>query len=103
MMPPKKRTMSASTKMAREKLSTTVSAETYQFLQEMVDRGDAATLAEALDVIVEKIRRLENRRRLAEATTRYFEQLDPQAARDEQALAEDFSSAFGAIDFDRES
>lgn len=103
MMSPKKKNMSTSPKMAREKLSTTVSAETYQFLQEMVDRGDVATLAEALDVIVEKIRRLENRRRLAEATTRYFEQLGPQAVKDEQELAEDFSSAFGVIDFDREN
>ena len=47
--------------MAREKLSTTVSAETYQFLQEMVDQGEAANLAEAVDSVVTRIRRLENR------------------------------------------
>lgn len=94
--------MGAAAKMAREKLSTTVSPETYEFLREMVDRGEAATMAEALDAVVSTVRRLENRRRLAMATTRYFEQLDTAARKEEQALAEDMSSAAGAIDFDRE-
>ena len=95
--------MNAGPKAAREKLSTTVSAESYRFLQQMVKRGNAATLAEALDMIIARIRRWVNRRRLAEATTRYFDQLAPGAAREEQTLAEDFSSAAGAIDFDREN
>lgn len=94
--------MSASPKMAREKLSTTVSPETYEFLQQMVERGEASTLAEALDAVVSTVRRLENRRRLALATTRYFEQLDATAAAEERELAQDMSSAAGAIDFDRE-
>ena len=94
--------MSASPKMIREKLSTTVSAETYRFLQEMVDQGEVANLAEAVDAVVDRIRRLENRRRLANATARYFEQLPPKATAEEHALAEDLSAAAGAIDFDRE-
>ena len=92
--------MSASPKMAREKLSTTVSAETYEFLREMVDHGEAESLAEALDSVVARIRRLENRRRLADATAQYFERLDPKAEASERALAEDLSAAAGAIDFD---
>ena len=95
--------MSAAPKMAREKVSTTVSAETYEFLQEMVERGEAASLAQALDAVVDRVRRLENRRRLAEATARYFEQLDPLAAKEEQGLSEELSTAAGAIDFDCES
>jgi hypothetical protein len=94
--------MSASPKMIREKLSTTVSAETYRFLQEMVDQGEVANLAEAVDAVVDRIRRLENRRRLANATARYFEQLPSKVTAEEHALAEDLSAAAGANDFDRE-
>lgn len=94
--------MKKSVKIAREKLSTTVSAETYKFLQQMVEHGEVASLAEALDVVVGRIQRLENRRRLADATTRYFKNLTPTAAAEESALAKDLSTAAGAIDFDRE-
>lgn len=94
--------MGASPKMAREKLSTTVSAETHDFLQQMVERGEAATLAEALDAVVARIRRLENRRRLALATTQYFEELAPQPASEEQALEQELSSAAGRVDYDQE-
>ena len=94
--------MGASSKMTREKLSTTVAPETYEFLQNMVTEGEVATLAEALDAVVARIRRLENRKRLAAATTSYFEQLDPKAAREEQDLAEDMGSARSRIDFDKE-
>jgi hypothetical protein len=68
----------------------------------MVEHGEVASLAEALDAVVGRIQRLENRRRLADATTRYFKDLSPAAAAEERLLAEDLSSASGAIDFDRE-
>jgi hypothetical protein len=100
MIKDRKSRMSASPKMAREKLSTTVSADTYQFLQKMVDQGEAENLAEAVDSVVARVRRLENRRRLADATTQYFERIDPRTEADERALAEDLSAAAGAIDFD---
>jgi hypothetical protein len=80
--------MSALPKMNRKKLSTTVSPETYEFLQKMVSEGEVASLAEALDAVVARIRRLENRKRLAAATTTYFEQLDPKAAREEQEISQ---------------
>lgn len=88
--------------MARAKLSTTVASETYQFLEQMVERGQAATLAEALDAAITKVRQMENRKRLADATTRYFERLDSQTMAKENALAEDMMSAAGRIDFDKE-
>jgi hypothetical protein len=53
-----------------------------------------------VDSIVSRIRRLENRRRLADATAHYFERLDPKAEADERALTEGLSAAAGAIDFD---
>jgi len=94
--------MGASPKMAREKLSTTVSPETYKFLQTMVNDGEAATLAEALDVVVARARRLKNRLRLAAATATYFEQLDRAADSEERDLAGGLSSATSKIDFDTE-
>ena len=89
-------------RVGREKLSTTVSVETFQFLQEMVNQGNAANLAEAVDAVVDRIRRLENRRHLADATARYFGGLDPKVSKEENALGIDLSAAAGAIDFDSE-
>lgn len=94
--------MGAAPKMARAKLSTTVAPETYEFLERMVERGQAATLAEALDASISKVRQLENRKRLAEATARYFEQLGPDVLAEEKALARDMMSAAKGIDFDEE-
>jgi hypothetical protein len=90
------------TKVARAKLSTTVAAETYEFLNQMVRRGQAATLAEALDVSIGKVRRIENRKRLAQATARYFELLDSQSTTEESVLAHDMMSAAKNVDFDQE-
>lgn len=94
--------MAAAPKMARAKLSTTVASETYEFLEKMVERGQAATLAEALDASISKVRRLENRKRLAEATTRYFEHSGSHILAEEDALAKDMMSAAKDIDFDQE-
>jgi len=85
-------------KPARQKLSITVLADTCKFLEQKVASGQAATLAEAVDQAVRKVRRLENRKRLAIATSRYFEQLEPRAVAEETALARDLSSAAGDID-----
>jgi hypothetical protein len=88
--------------MAREKLSTTVSPETHEFLLNMVKKGEVATLAEAIDALVARIRRLENRRRLAAATAAYFEQLDAAGEQEEHEMAARLSSAASKIDFDSE-
>jgi hypothetical protein len=89
-------------KTNRAKLSTTVSPETLEFLENKVASGQAATLAEAVDTVIRKVRQLENRQRLAAATARYFDELEPRAAPEENTIAHDFGSAAGAIDFDQE-
>lgn len=94
--------MGAAPKMARAKLSTTVASETYEFLERMVESGQAASLAEALDASIAKVRQMENRKRLANATTRYFEQLESHTMAEENALAQDMMSAASTIDFDKE-
>lgn len=92
----------AGTKMARAKLSTTVSQETYNFLEHMVDSGEASTMAEAVDMSIARVRQWENRRRLALATAQYFEQMEPSAMADENALGRDMAGAASEIDFDKE-
>ena len=89
-------------KRGRTKLSTTIAPETHEFLTQMVARGEAATVAEALDILVRRVRRLENRKRLAEATSRYFAAASPAAAAEGRDLAHDLASVAGAVDFDDE-
>ena len=93
---------SAHHKIARAKLSTTVSRETYSYLEHQVESGGASSLAEAVDRLVSKMRRLENRERLARATTHYFNDLGPRAAEEESSMANDFAAVSKAIDFDHE-
>jgi hypothetical protein len=90
------------TKTARAKLSTTVAPENYRFLTALVRTGKAGSLAEAVDEVVEQFRRIENRRRLATATSEYFESLTPEELADERSLGESMSKAAAGLDFDRE-
>jgi len=92
----------AHSRTARAKLSTTVAWKTYEFLRTMVRSGQVASIAEAVDVVVGKVRRTENRKALAAATTHYFDQISPQTAAEESALGRDMASAGSEIDFDRE-
>ena len=80
-------------KTARAKLSTTVAPENYRFLTALVKNGKAGSLAEAVDEVVEQFRRIENRRRLATATSAYFESLTPEELADDQSLGESMSKA----------
>jgi Arc/MetJ-type ribon-helix-helix transcriptional regulator len=90
------------TKMPRAKLSTTVSQETYEFLEQMVDSGQAASMADAVDRSIAKVRQLENRKRLAAATAQYFDQMDANAMAEEVAQGQDMAEAASGIDFDKE-
>lgn len=86
----------------RAKLSTTVSPETYEFLEQMVNSGEAATIAEAVDQSIARVRQLENRKRLARATARYFEQLGPEELAAENELGQDMAAGAMEVDFDKE-
>ena len=70
----------------RRKVSTTISAEAYDFLRRLVESGRAATLAEAVDQVVKRARRTENRSRLEQATAAYFARRSPAAAQEEKEL-----------------
>lgn len=89
-------------KLSRAKLSTTVAAENYRFLTGLVKTGKAGSLAEAVDEAIEHLRRSENRRKLAKATSDYFESVSPEEAAEEQSLATSQHEMAKGIDFDRE-
>jgi len=51
---------------------------------------------------INNLQKLENRKRLADATSQYTEQLDSEALTEENALARDMTSRAGTIYFDEE-
>ncbi len=84
----------------RQKLSTTVSRESYEYLESLIRTGKAQTLAEAVDRAVECMRRLDNRLRLERDTALYFNMLSAEAASEEADLAAALSDAAGQVSFD---
>jgi len=91
-----------STGSNRAKLSTTIARENFQYLESLVQTGQAQNLAQALDMTLHRSRKLENRRRLERATAAYFDELSPEALAEEEELAAKLSGSAAEIDFDRE-
>lgn len=83
----------------RRKLSTTVSPEAYEYLEELVSAGTVASLAEAVDSVVQEVRRREQRSRLESDTTAYFARLPRRAREEESRLAAALGSAADEVDF----
>ncbi len=74
----------------RRKISTTVSPEGYALLRDLIRAGKARNLAQALDLVLSEIRSLENRRKLARGTLRYYKSASQAAIDEENALAAEF-------------
>jgi hypothetical protein len=85
---------------ARQKLSTTIAPESYEYLQRQVETGQANTLADAIDNLVATVRRLENRIRLERETAAYFQSLSPQALAEERKLESVLSESSVKVNFD---
>lgn len=86
----------------RMKLSTTVAAENFTFLENMVRTGRTDSIAEAVDMAIARLRRLENRARLEAATAEYFAGLSTKAEAEERKLASVLHSSAASLDFDLE-
>ncbi|MGB6687718.1 MAG: hypothetical protein WBE76_07735 [Terracidiphilus sp.] len=85
------------------KLSTTVAADNFAFLEAMVKTGRTDSIAEAVDLAIARSRRIENRARLEAATEQYFAALSGEAHKEEQDLAEQLNLGSREIDVDLES
>ncbi len=93
--------MATTPRLARQKISTTISPETLAYLDELIRKGEARTLAEALDCAVERLLVFENRERLANDTAAYFSGMTNEEATEEQRLEAALSQSAAGIDFDR--
>jgi len=70
-------------------------------LEESIQGGQTRTLAEAIDLAIERLLVYENRERLANDTAAYFANLTDEEAAEEQRLEAALSNSAGGIDFDR--
>jgi hypothetical protein len=85
----------------RKKLSTTIGANNYAYLHDMVKAGRAESVGEAVDKAVEIARRVSNRATLERETSAYFKRLNAGAAAEEAALESALSAASLEMDFDQ--
>lgn len=96
----KRRTTARLPKRAR--VSTTVAAENFTFLEMLVKTRRIASMADALDLAISRLRHMDNRHRLEDATAAYYDSLTPEAQAEEEKLARLLQNSTGGIDFDRE-
>lgn len=94
--------MATTPRLTRQKISTTISPQTLAYLDELIRRGEAHTLAEALDLAIGRLLAQENRERLARDTAAYFDGMSPEEAAEEQRLGAALAASAKGIDFDRE-
>lgn len=88
-------------RLARQKISTTISPSTFSYLQRLIERGEVHNLAEALDLAIERLLLFENRERLERDTAAYFANLTEEEDAEEKALESALSQSVTGIDFDR--
>jgi hypothetical protein len=86
----------------RKKISTTISAQSEDFLLSLVKHGTASSLADAVDHAVAIARRADSRRRLDAAIAAYYDALSGAALKDEQSLERAVASASKWVDYDGE-
>jgi hypothetical protein len=84
----------------RKKVSTTISPEGYAFLRSLIRSRKAENLAQALDYVLDEIRRADNRARLEAATTAYYDSLTPEEIDEDDQVVASFESTAGNINFD---
>lgn len=92
--------MATSPRLARQKISTTVSSATFSYLEQSIQDGKARNLADAIDLAVQQLLVYENRERLASDTAAYFEKMTEEEAAEEQKLEAALSQSASGIDFD---
>lgn len=93
--------MATTPRLTRQKISTTISSQTLEYLESAINSGEARNLAEAIDLAIEKLLVHENRERLAHDTTAYFANMTEAEAAEELRLEAALSQTSEGINFDR--
>jgi hypothetical protein len=83
----------------RLKLSTTVDPETHGYLHRLVKIGRVKNVAEAIDQVVLRAKRAEQRSRLEQDTAAYFQALEGAVAKEESRLDAAVAQMAGEADF----
>ncbi len=81
----------------RKKISTTVAAEGYAFLQRLIDEGKSDNLAGALDLVLQEARHQDNRERLERMTAEAYESMSPEAVAESKKIEKALSRSTGEI------
>jgi len=87
-------------KATRKKISTTIGPENYAFVQNLITSRKAQNLAEALDLVLEEARRLDNRARLEKSYEEHYSGAYPEAVAEENEIAAAFSRSAHEIRID---
>lgn len=94
--------MAVSARLSRQKISTTISPQALAYLENLIGRGEVATLAEAIDLAIARLSKYENRERLENDTALYFDRLSPEIHAEEEQLAAALAGSARGLDVDRE-
>ena len=78
--------MANPSRRGRQKISTTIAPETLEYLERLITKGEAGTLAVAMDAAIGKLLEYENRERLAGDTAAYFANMTEEEAEEERRL-----------------
>lgn len=84
----------------RKKLSTTISSESYGFIERQIATGRASSVAEVVDRALARMKRIENRSRLEYDTAIYFNSLSSDAAGEEAELGAALGGTLDEIDLE---
>lgn len=93
--------MTTTSRFARQKISTTISPQTLEFLEQLVKSGETHTMAEALDLAIARLLTYENRERLASDTDAYYANMTDAEASEERRLEAALSQTSQGIDFEQ--
>ncbi len=93
--------MATSARLTRQKISTTISSSAFEYLESLIRDKHARTLAEAIDLAVERLLVYENRERLANDTAAYFANLSDEEAAEERRLESALSQSAGGVNLDQ--
>jgi Arc/MetJ-type ribon-helix-helix transcriptional regulator len=93
--------MATTARFTRQKISTTISPQTLEFLEQLVKSGEAHTMAEALDLAIARLQTYENRERLASDTDAYYANMTDAEASEERRLEAALSQTSQGIDFEQ--
>lgn len=92
--------MATTARLGRQKISTTISPRSFEYLNRQIREGRVQTLAEALDMALEQLLTYENRERLAADTEAYFNNMTDEEAAEERQLEAAISQGGRGINFD---